>query len=216
MGRVSANLRSSNHRFMSRLSRKYIKAKGWEAYLKLFVHPPKGFTSIPGYLHPIEGRFLHWLAARVPQDGLALEVGSFKGKSTCFIASSLHPSARLACVDTWRNDAMPYDSSGDVMSEFLGNVSGYRSAIEPHRGRSADVAASWTRPIDLLFIDGDHSYEGCSSDLKAWLGFVKPGGWIACHDSGEEGVARAISELLPERVRGPEVNVWSVFAAAKR
>ncbi len=196
---------------MSRLSRKHIKTKGWETYLKLFVHPPKALTSIPGYLHPIEGRFLHWLAGRVPKHGLALEVGSFKGKSTCFIASGLDPSARLACVDTWHNDAMPYDNHGDVMSEFLENVSGYRNSIETHRGRSIDVAARWHRPIDLLFIDGDHSYEGCSTDLKAWLGFVRPGGWIAFHDSSEEGVARAISEFLPKTLRGPQVNAWSVL-----
>lgn len=190
--------------------------KGWEAYLKLFVHPPKALSSTPGYLHPIEGRFLHWLAGRVPKHGLALEVGSFKGKSTCFIASSLDPSARLACVDTWLCDAMPYDDPNDVMSEFLKNVSGYVNTIETHRGRSVDVAARWARPIDLLFIDGDHSYEGCSADLRSWLGFVKPGGWIAFHDSGEEGVARAIAEFFPKTLRGPEVSVWSVFAALKR
>ncbi len=201
---------------MSRLSRRYITTKAWETYLRVFVHPPAALISIPGYLHPVEGRCLHWLAGRVPKQGLALEVGSFKGKSTCFIASGLAPSAHLACVDTWHNDAMPYDPPGDYMSEFLENVSKYLDVIETHRGRSKDVSASWHRPIDLLFIDGDHSYEGCSTDLKAWLRFVRPGGWVAFHDSSEEGVAQAISECFPKTLRGPHLNAWSVFAAIKR
>jgi predicted O-methyltransferase YrrM len=36
--------------------------------------------------------------------------------------------------------------------------------------------------IDLLFIDGDHSYEGCMGDLDLWSPFVKSGGWIIVHD----------------------------------
>jgi predicted O-methyltransferase YrrM len=201
---------------VSRLSRRYVTTKGWETYLRLFVHPPKALVSIPGYLHPLEGRFLHWLAGKVPKHGLALEVGSFKGKSACFIASGLDPSAHLACVDTWHNDAMTYDAPSDVMLDFLRNASQYPGVIETHRGRSSEVAANWTRPIDFLFIDGDHSYEGCRMDVEAWLAFVKPGGWVAFHDSSEEGVARAISEFFPKTLRGPEVNVWSVFAALKR
>lgn len=201
---------------MSRFELRYVLTKAWESYLKLFVHPPAEFTAIPGYLHPLEGRFLHWLAGRVPKSGLALEVGSFKGKSSCFIASGLDHSAHLVCVDTWKNDAMSHDSPSDAMPEFLLNVSPYANIIETHRGRSFEVASAWSRPIDFLFIDADHSYEGCSTDLKAWLRFVRSGGWVAFHDSSEEGVARAISEFFPEALRGMQINAWSIFAALKR
>lgn len=41
----------------------------------------------------------------------------------------------------------------------------------------------WPSPhADLVFIDGDHSYEGCSGDIQAWLPNIKPGGIIAVHD----------------------------------
>lgn len=36
--------------------------------------------------------------------------------------------------------------------------------------------------VDLLFIDGDHSYEGVRSDYEMYRSFVKPGGLIAFHD----------------------------------
>lgn len=38
------------------------------------------------------------------------------------------------------------------------------------------------RPIDLLIIDGDHSYDGVSRDLKVWLPHVASGGAILLHD----------------------------------
>src|ERR1035438_4113244 len=56
--------------------------------LRLLSRPPAELYSLPGYLHPLEGRFLFWLAKQVPGDGLALEVGSFKGRSSGFLAAS--------------------------------------------------------------------------------------------------------------------------------
>ncbi len=200
---------------MRRLNQRYVVGKFWETYLRLFVHPPDAVHKIPGYLHPLEQSFLYWLARRVPADGLALEVGSFMGKSSACLAAGLHQNARLACIDTWLNDAMPYDEKSDVMEEFLHNTSSYQDTIETHRGTSAEVAAKWNRPIDLLFIDGDHTYEGCSTDIKSWLPFVRRGGWVAFHDTGEIAVWQAISELFPKAHRRSARDAWSIFAALK-
>ncbi len=55
-------------------------------------------------------------------------------------------------------------------------------------GDSADVGSSWAdlrgddAGIDLLFIDGDHSYGGCKNDLRLWVPFVRDGGFVAVHD----------------------------------
>jgi predicted O-methyltransferase YrrM len=81
---------------------------------------------------------------------------------------------------------------------------------------SADIAASWPCLIDLLFIDGDHSYEGCRSDIEAWLPHVRRGAWVAFHDSGWEGVARAIAEKFPRSERTRGIRAGSIFAARKR
>jgi predicted O-methyltransferase YrrM len=200
----------------NRFTKEYVMAKAAHSMLRVFVQPPSELHSIPGYLHPLEGRFLFWLAGRIPVGGLAVEIGSFKGKSSAFLAAGLSSGARLACVDTWRNDAMPYDIPSDILPEFLANTNPYGNSIDTHRGSSLQVAASWRRPIDLLFIDGDHSYEGCSADMKAWMKFVRPGGWLAFHDSGEQGVIRAIAELFPPRQRHSERYVWSIFAGRTR
>jgi hypothetical protein len=56
---------------------------------------------------------------------------------------------------------------------------------------------------DFVFIDADHSYEGCKRDIEAWAPKVSPGGWIGGHDYGhprpEWGVTRAVDEWAAGR-----------------
>ena len=52
--------------------------------------------------------------------------------------------------------------------------------------RSGDAVLEWARREDtrirLLFVDGDHSYQGCKSDIINFAPFVVPGGVVAVHD----------------------------------
>ncbi|MCK6586006.1 MAG: class I SAM-dependent methyltransferase [Polyangiaceae bacterium] len=201
---------------VNRFSYAYVSGRFFPLYLRLAATPPPGLDSLPGYLTPDEGLCLHWLALQVPPGCIAVEIGSFKGKSSSYIASGLVPGARLACVDVWENRAMPYDPPEDVLPEFQRNVAPYRDKIDIHKGLSADVAKNWPALIDLLFIDGDHSYEGCIGDIKAWLPHVRAGGWVAFHDSGQEGVERAVRERFPRAARSLGVRAGSIFAARKR
>ena len=58
---------------------------------------------------------------------------------------------------------------------------------------ASHVAMQWHEPVELLWIDGDHSYEGASKDILSWEQFVVKGGLLAMHDYGSAtGVFRAI------------------------
>lgn len=46
--------------------------------------------------------------------------------------------------------------------------------------------AEFPEPLDILFIDGDHTYEGVSIDRKRHGAMVKPGGVILYHDTVSE------------------------------
>jgi cephalosporin hydroxylase len=46
------------------------------------------------------------------------------------------------------------------------------------------------RPIDVLFIDGDHTYEGVKADYEAYAPLVRSGGLIAFHDIIEDHQTR--------------------------
>jgi predicted O-methyltransferase YrrM len=178
--------------------------------------PPTELENVPGHLHPLEGRLLYWLASQVPAGGCVVEIGSYLGRSSGFLATGLKSNAKLVCVDTWLNDAMPIEKR-DVMQQFLTNTRRLAARLEIARGRSEEIAARWVKPVDVLFIDGDHSYAGCSTDLKSWLPFVRSRGWIAVHDSAVIGVARAIRDFLPAKNRvGSPRRIWSILAIRKR
>ena len=50
---------------------------------------------------------------------------------------------------------------------------------------------------DLLFIDGDHSYEGCRRDVESWIPHLNTGGLIAMHDYGwADGVRKVVTETV--------------------
>jgi len=65
------------------------------------------------------------------------------------------------------------------------------------------------RPADMIFIDGDHSYEGAKTDILTWRPLLKPGGLLCGHDSDWPGVTQALEELLPGWQHGPG-SIWYV------
>ena len=71
--------------------------------------------------------------------------------------------------------------------------------------------------IDLIFIDGDHSYEGCHGDIEAWWPKIRPGGIMMGHDYGPEwpGVLKAVDDFIRDngsRIRDmgfrEHDNIW--------
>lgn len=192
-------------RARARLSGLWWRAKHATAILRhrLFVwrHDLSREDRIATHVTPIEKRAL--FAAAAQHGGVIVEIGSYLGASACFLAAGIRCcpwGGRLHCVDTWCNDAMS-EGQRDTWDAFCCNTEKFADLIVAHRGRSVDVAATFDEQVDLLFIDGDHSYEGCHSDITAWLGKVRPGGLIYMHDVGwAEGVQRVIREELVHRM----------------
>jgi predicted O-methyltransferase YrrM len=59
------------------------------------------------------------------------------------------------------------------------------------------VVKSWSRPIDLLHIDGNHAYADVSTDFSQWTPHVRGGGVILMHDtcSFPQGVGKFFNEI---------------------
>ena len=70
---------------------------------------------------------------------------------------------------------------------------------------SFDAVKSWNRPIDFLFIDGDHEEKSVIRDWNEWSPFVRPGGRVAFHD------ARIFENGWPTKNDGPVQAVQSLF-----
>lgn len=151
--------------------------------------------KIYSHLTPEEKLTLIFLARS--SDGTFVEIGSYLGSSSCFIAEGIRQSGKkslLYCIDTWQNDAMS-EGNRDTFGTFLSNTQKYQNIISPLRGWSYDIAKGFDKKVDFIFIDGDHSYEGVKKDVDIWLPKLNPNALIVLHDIGwADGVQRVVRE----------------------
>ena len=157
----------------------------------------------PGFLTEVEARSLTMMAALTPGEGAIVEIGSFKGRSTVGLATiaARYGLGPVVAIDphTAPSETCP-DLEGESTSfnEFQKNLrsAGVEAQVEAHRAFSQQVAKNWTRPIRLLWIDGDHTYAGAKSDFDLYSPFVIEGGVIAVHDTLHEfeGPIRVVVE----------------------
>ena len=74
-------------------------------------------------------------------------------------------------------------------------------------------------PLELLFIDGDHSTRARSADYERWGEFVRPGGHLLFHDAVDTGgygnvypgVARLVAEVGADWERQPDAGSIAHF-----
>jgi predicted O-methyltransferase YrrM len=165
-----------------------------------------GAWAIYTHMNPLERLLLYRLGLRHSPGARFLEVGSFLGASACFLAAAAQEiggGTMVHCVDTWSNDAMA-EGQRDTWNEFKKNTAPYSSVIISQRGHSVEIGRKFTEPLDLLFIDGDHSYEGCRADVLTWMPHLKPGGTLIMHDYTPScGVPQVVAELIQPHQKNP-------------
>jgi predicted O-methyltransferase YrrM len=164
----------------------------------------------------VERGYLFQLASDLPLDAQVVEVGSWMGASTCFLAGGLKgAAAKVYAVDNFQGQStcgedeawygrhfrkLGVRSTLDIFNANFAalGLAGRVEAVVSDSLAAARQLASRLGTIDLVFVDGDHSYDGCRADIAAWTPFVKRGGVIAFHDFGSraDGVTRAIFEAI--------------------
>ena len=163
-----------------------------------------------------ERGYLYQLASDLPENATVVEIGSWMGASTCFLAAGLKGSqAKIYAVDNfaglstcgedsaWYQRGFKKLGTNSTLGFFKENFAalGFSERAEPVVSDSVAAARSLDRlkgTVDLIFMDGDHSYEGCRSDIEHWLPYVRKGGVMAFHDFGSRasGVTQAIFETI--------------------
>ncbi len=153
---------------------------------------------IPTHMSAGELNTLYKLTKSLKPLAKVLEIGSYLGASTCYIAAALAvQNGHLFCVDTWENQTMP-EGEMDTYSEFQRNTSGVAKYITPIRKNSKDLVASdIVYPLNFVFIDGDHSYAAVKNDYEKTAPWIAEDGILAFHDCIYfEGVSKTIGEAL--------------------
>ena len=124
--------------------------------------------GIPTHMSPRERLILTQTALSLPENFVVLEIGSYLGASTAFLAAAaVQRSGTVHAVDTWMNNAMGAEGEWDTWNAFQANVAPLKDYIVTHRGASTDIhAREGNIPCDMLFIDGDHHYDAVVADLR--------------------------------------------------
>jgi predicted O-methyltransferase YrrM len=130
--------------------------------------------------------------ARDAGDGPVVELGRFKGGATLLLAAA-NPAAVV-----WSYDIDPaYDQ--DLAAAMLRYGLDRRVEIVVGDSRTAPAPPE---PPSLVFVDGDHTYEGARADYERWREVLRPGGLIAFHDAvatgGYGNVYPGVAKLVGE------------------
>jgi predicted O-methyltransferase YrrM len=135
-------------------------------------------SDIPGWLTDEEGEALYELARACRGDGVIVEIGSWKGKSTvCLgLGSRAGNSVPVYAIDPHADYRF---------GDFKTNVdrAGIADLVQPIASLSQAAADDFDEPIELLFVDGSHEYDLVLEDFEKWVPKVIDGGWVAFHDT---------------------------------
>lgn len=145
----------------------------------------------------VDERLMLFTLVRCFRPKRMLEVGRARGGSTHVIAESIKHLEGTSFVSMDPNN-WPEHSIASVLRKRL---------EDDHGVQFIDEYCPWALPrakhlaggdFDLIFLDGDHSYEAVKRDLQGLLPFLVEGGYIIMHDSHFLPLRRAIAEVVDE------------------
>jgi MMP 1-O-methyltransferase len=139
-------------------------------------------------LSDAQGCALFRAAAATTGKGLIVEIGSWQGRSTAWLAAGARlAGARVYAIDPHTGSREDPDAA--TYETFRANLTkiGVADVVEPLVTTSAEAARLLEGPIELLFIDGDHSHDAVRLDAELWLPKLVEGGIVMFHDVGAAG-----------------------------
>ena len=152
-----------------------------------------------------------------PSGSKFVEVGSWRGRSSCFLGVEIYNSGKnikLDCVDTWNGseEHLGYEilENDGLYKEFMSNIDPISNIINPVRMESLKAVDLYEdESLDLVFLDASHRYEDIKADILAWYPKVKKGGIFSGHDYPTwTQVVRAVDEYFPNRNFQVSENCW--------
>lgn len=160
------------------------------------------FTGILSY---DEGLTLARLAKKIPFGGVIVEIGCYKGLSAAYLLEGARKRNGLlysidpfdTAIEEQRQDQTNFSltdrkHSRERVRDDLNKFGGRN--FELIQGFSYEVVKEWDRPIDLLWIDGNHEYRAVRHDYEQWEKFIRPGGHIVFHDSNKKDDTKVVAE----------------------
>lgn len=153
----------------------------------------KNSDGLDGWMEQDELSILRQLAG---ESDSVVEIGSWKGRSTKALLESC--KGKVYAVDHWKGSNTDISCllayKNDIYAEFMKNVGNYPNLVVL-KGESTEMAGLFNgNKADMVFIDADHTYEGCKADIEAWT--PKCNKFMCGHDYSPDfpGVMQAVNE----------------------
>lgn len=141
--------------------------------------------------------------------GTAVEVGVAEGcYADLFLSEWPH---QYVMVDTWRHldgylDCMngPDNEHEQRYLKAMSVASKYKDRCSILRMDSLEASSKFSdRSLSFVYIDADHSFEGCRKDVLAWAPKIKSGGILAGHDYFDMPPAYKVRSVVSQICNGP-------------
>ncbi|PLX66956.1 MAG: hypothetical protein C0603_09810 [Denitrovibrio sp.] len=162
----------------------------------------------------LERTFLYNLAKEIDTEGSILEIGAYSGGTSIALGTGNKDSKfknKIFSIDCAFQQDYPVFIQHAGLSDYIITrqcPSQYFASV------ASDVFTlnAGSDKMRLVWIDGDHSYEGCLSDLKLYKPFLRDNGILVIHDYGAEdslhgGITQAVFE---EVISDPEYSNFAV------
>lgn len=163
---------------------------------------------------------------------IGAEIGVWKGYTTQYLLKHLRSIGQYYAIDPWtlnndyknsmNSESMKKQAENieKVFNTYKRNVREFKERVITIRKTSEEASfLIEDESLDFVFIDGIHTYEYVSKDIKLWLPKLKDGGLLSGHDYEREdgnstGVKKAVDEIFPKIEIGSN-NVWWVWKNEK-
>lgn len=154
-------------------------------------------STIHGAFLPDEMRMMITVAMALKKKANFVEIGCNLGRSSSVLGLiAKERKCNLVCIDNFIEVPNGISSSDEVKQQFEKNMHDVEAEYKLMAMDSKEASSKYRQEIDLLFIDGDHSYEGVKEDIRLWVRRVKKGGAVLFHDylGSNFGVKKAVDE----------------------
>jgi cephalosporin hydroxylase len=166
----------------------------------------RSFRWYGGLIHPIQNtEEILWLLDILEREAprTVVEIGTDEGGTLYLWTRVAAPDAVLVAIDTRPLGILGRRSPYALVRRGFARERQRIELMLPADSHDPATVAALSRtlgerPVDFLFIDGDHSYEGVRRDFELYAPFVRSGGIVALHDIASPiapGVSRFWEEL---------------------
>ena len=165
------------------------------------------YFHIPGWFNYAEA--YDQIVGEIADDGKIVEIGSFLGRSTHYLATSLmnanKENVKIYAVDTFQGSSehVSLKLPKDFYSMFRDNLKFFigREMVIPCQGRSdsKEILDKFDDgSLDYIMVDGAHEHEAVMDDIENWWPKLKPDGVMFGDDFNLEAVEMAVKKTLPK------------------